>query len=1004
MHRITAILLLAALAACEAPPATIFVSTGAKSGASTPAGNNAVGESCERYARPGGGADIYCGSWQQPSAEVHPSPTTNLQAAAAQFRAELDPRASCGEPRSAGQSTLRMSCTLRAGGFPTIALVTQSGGKIWAADGTEATEPVITRVIAQLSGRASAAATTAGSEGLAAERLAARALKSSDIGQYDVLMHAGKQANRAWEPDKAEKAYRAAVDLQNRLQPGDNPGKAAAIMALALQLSDQERFTEADRLFARARTLVPANADPNALDRNARARLLLYRALHERNQGHLKETLALLDQSEQAYHDLVPDAREAAPPPLRAAFFDGAPGEDAAAGFDNVRPYQISSETEAQLGILETRRNKAVTLRMMGDADGAERAAQSAASFAAANELTSSPYSARAARLWRSQGIANAAALRLRPATALMGDSTQAADIVLRGSRMQIDTELARAAVLEQAGDSGSRAACRTAMAVLWATRATNGGVDAKAMQPCLSAFARGSRNQGELAEMFLAAQFIRSSITATLIQQAAVRLAESGRNPEAGKAIRALQDIDQELTGLAEERARLLTRPDSATPEKLAELDKREAAAQTRRGESEQTLQAASPNYGQLTQQVVRADDIFAALRPGEAFVAIVQSAGEGWTFVLRDRSIAMATIPGGLKVIAPMVRTLRASIEPTRDGTIPSFDIVTARALYDLLLAGNTKALEGITSMTIAASGPLLSIPFEILLTGPADPANPGTAPWLGRRFTIAHVPGAANFIRLRAVRTTATRPWLGFGDFRPISLAQAQRTYPGDACRQSAAELASLPALAGAQRELAVAAKVETATPGEVITGPAFTTAAVQSAKLQDYQILHFAAHALLPSEIRCQDEPTIVTSAPAGAADARGALLTSRVIQELKLSADLVLLSACNSGGPGRDAAGESLAGLARSFFYAGARALVVTHWEVDDATATYLVATTLLGYKTNPADGIAKALQTAQLAFLDDTEIPAVRKHPFYWAPFALIGEGGGTAAAKVAGL
>ena len=1006
-HLIAILLLSASVVACEAPPATVFIGSTAKSGTSTPAGNNAVGESCERFARTGGGADIYCGSWKQPSAEVHQLVAAGLPAAATRLRGELEQRASCGDAQSAsvlGQAALRMSCTLRAGGFPYIAVVTQSGGNMWAGDGIEATEPVLARVIAELSGRSTAGAETAGTQGQTAERLASRALKSGDIGQYDELIRAGKQANRAGEPDKAEKAYRAAVDLQDKVLPGENPGKASAVMALALQLSDQERFGEADRIFTRARGMVPEVANPNALDRNARPRLLLYRALHERNQGHLKEAIALFDQAEQAFHDIVPDARETAPASRRVSFFSAAPGGGATSSFDNARPYQISSETEAQLGILESRRNKAVTLRLMGDAIGSEREAQSAATFASANGLTSVPNSARTARLWRSQGIASAAAGQLSPAVSLMNSSTEAASIVLRGSRMQIDTELARAAVLGQGGDSGSgRAACRSAISVLWDTRATNGGVDGKVMQPCLSAFARGGQDQAELTEMFLAAQFIRSSITANQIQQAAARLSESSRNPAAGKAIRALQDIDQELTGLAEERAKLLARPDSTTQSKLAEVDKRDAAVQLRRSEAEQTLQAASPNYGQLTQQVVRAEDIFAVLRPGEAFVAIVLSENEGWTFVLRDQRIAMATVPGGLKTVTPMVKALRTSIEPRNDNTIPDYDIATARGLYDLVLGSNAKALEGVTAMTIAPAGPLLSMPFEILLTGPADAANLGPAPWLGRRFTIAHVPGAANFIKLRGVRSTATKPWLGFGDFRPISLPQAQRTFPGDACRKSATDLAGLSALAGTQRELATAAKIYSANPGEVITGQAFTAAAVQAARLQDYQILHFAAHAVLPAEIRCQDEPAIVTSAPAGAGDARGALLTSSLIQDLKLSADLVLLSACNTGGPGGDTAGESLAGLARSFFYAGARALVVSHWDVDDQTATYLMASTLLRYKTAPADGIAKALQAAQVSLLDDAEIPVARKHPYYWAPFALIGEGGGTAA-KVAGL
>ena len=135
---------------------------------------------------------------------------------------------------------------------------------------------------------------------------------------------------------------------------------------------------------------------------------------------------------------------------------------------------------------------------------------------------------------------------------------------------------------------------------------------------------------------------------------------------------------------------------------------------------------------------------------------------------------------------------------------------------------------------------------------------------------------------------------------------------------------------------------------------LLGPAFTAQAVLTTQLKDYRILQFSTHALLPSELRCQSEPAIVTSAPAGAPDASGALLTASQVVGLDLDADLVILSACNSGGPGGTTAGESLSGLARAFFYAGARSLMVTHWSVNDQVAAFLVADTLRRMREAPA--------------------------------------------------
>lgn len=79
-----------------------------------------------------------------------------------------------------------------------------------------------------------------------------------------------------------------------------------------------------------------------------------------------------------------------------------------------------------------------------------------------------------------------------------------------------------------------------------------------------------------------------------------------------------------------------------------------------------------------------------------------------------------------------------------------------------------------------------------------------------------------------------------------------------------------------------------------------------------------------------------------------------------VTQLDLDADLVILSACNSGGAGGDTAGESLSGLARAFFYAGARSLLVTHWSVSDAVAKYAVAVTLHLMQTDRSRGVAAA--------------------------------------------
>jgi CHAT domain-containing protein len=132
--------------------------------------------------------------------------------------------------------------------------------------------------------------------------------------------------------------------------------------------------------------------------------------------------------------------------------------------------------------------------------------------------------------------------------------------------------------------------------------------------------------------------------------------------------------------------------------------------------------------------------------------------------------------------------------------------------------------------------------------------------------------------------------------------------------------------------------------------------------------------------------------VLTSTPDGAPDASGGLLTASQIAQLDLNAELVILAACNTGGQADAGAGESLSGLARSFFFAGARSLLVTHWDANDASTTYLTALFLGNLQANPDAGPAAALAMAQRRMLDEaTGGNAAVGQPFYWAVIALIG-------------
>jgi len=176
-----------------------------------------------------------------------------------------------------------------------------------------------------------------------------------------------------------------------------------------------------------------------------------------------------------------------------------------------------------------------------------------------------------------------------------------------------------------------------------------------------------------------------------------------------------------------------------------------------------------------------------------------------------------------------------------------------------------------------------------------------------------------------------------------------------------------------------------------PSDIHLGQDASEIMVKRASLADYRIVYFATHGLVADQVKGISEPSLALSTPARRTDLDDGLLTASEVAQLKLNADWVVLSACNTAAGDKYGA-EELSGLARSFFYAGARALLVSHWEVETEAATSLTTTTFARLKANPGLGRAGALREAMLAYLGDPSSPG-NAYPASWGPFALVGEG-----------
>jgi tetratricopeptide (TPR) repeat protein/CHAT domain-containing protein len=376
------------------------------------------------------------------------------------------------------------------------------------------------------------------------------------------------------------------------------------------------------------------------------------------------------------------------------------------------------------------------------------------------------------------------------------------------------------------------------------------------------------------------------------------------------------------------------------------------------------------------------------------------------------------------------------------TKVAVLP-FDLARAHRLYQVLLGWAPGTLSG-KRLLVVPSASLSSLPFHVLVTEPPRAAIPGVlaeyrrVAWLGSGTAVTVLPSVASLRALRAqARTgTAKRPYLGvgnplldgqqshaqWGEFyrrqakaarerqscgRPVEQAAPAQRWPfarlaslarrGQSGIERVRELSPLPdtadELCEVGRQLGVA-------DDDILLGSRATEATLKGlserGRLSEYAIVHFATHGAVAGELQGSVEPGLVLTPPArgtndlDALDRDDGYLAASEITALRLDADWVVLSACNTAAGSGEGA-ESLSGLARAFLYAGARALLVSHWEVGSAAAVKLTTRTFAELKANPALGRAEALRISMRA-LSESGSPAAA-HPSEWAPFTVVGGG-----------
>lgn len=470
----------------------------------------------------------------------------------------------------------------------------------------------------------------------------------------------------------------------------------------------------------------------------------------------------------------------------------------------------------------------------------------------------------------------------------------------------------------------------------------------------------------------------------------------KAGR-PQDADLLRNYQETREKLNALRSAYASSFDQPkggDAARRNLSSQIAIYEPQLDRLRQEIERTLPEIS---NLLRPTAMTADEAQQFLSPGEGLVTYAATEDFLYAWFVTTEHIEWRRIEITRDVLGELVEQLRRGVDislapqtppPAVDCAVVSgsslladrpFDKCAARQLYDLVLGGFD--LTGIKHLIVVPDGPLETIPFSLLVTEKETDTDSGPV-WLVEDRAISALPTTSSLRALRGAGSqtpsSAQKPFLGIapGDFSGHGANSPLRVVPEE--------------LPGTVTEVRLLAQVLGVGDSGYVSGAAASESFVKTASLTDYRVLSFATHGLMSREADYWTggnikEPALVL---AGTSVGEDGLLTATEAATLRLNTDWLLLSGCNTAaGDGEDA--EGLSGLARAFFFAGAKTLLVSHWSIEDLSAQLLMTGLMENAASHPERSKAVSLRSAML----NVKNTLGYEHPFFWAPFELVGEG-----------
>jgi CHAT domain-containing protein/Tfp pilus assembly protein PilF len=530
-----------------------------------------------------------------------------------------------------------------------------------------------------------------------------------------------------------------------------------------------------------------------------------------------------------------------------------------------------------------------------------------------------------------------------------------------------------------------------------------------------------GSPDQTMGREAIEVAQWANQSSAGGALQQMALRFA-SGYD-----VLSSLVRERQDLSAFRRDRDRTLVEELSksegarnaaviaALRKQLSETEEKLSKVSTRL-EKEFTDYAALASPRPLTcqeaQQLLGAD---------EALVFWLVGKNESYVFVVTHDNFDWKRIDLDAAALGQMVGSFRQGLDANEFSRSISaanpklFDLALAHELYEALLGPIDALIAHKPHLIVVPTGPLTALPPHLLLTGSPGSSLPDIehlgsyreAPWLLKRQAVSVLPSISSLRALRVLTrdNPALKPMVGFADpvfgsessvsqSAPINLAAKTRSYTDywrGASIDRAALSSALPRLAETAEEVKAVGKSLGASDRDIFLREFASETNVKRAPLVDYRVIYFATHGLVAGDVKGLAQPALALAMNNKPSDLDDGLLTASEVAKLRLNADWVVLSACNTIAGDKPGA-EALSGLARAFFYAGTRALLVSHWAVESDAATALTTSIFSIMQSDPRVGRAEALRRAMLAYMNDNS-DSRKAYPAFWAPFVVVGEG-----------